>query len=146
MLPDSFHLAPGSATITTGFSEISRFSVTSGGSWSQWQKSYRLLGSLRGTTRILQRWVPSLIKGKEEETKALGILAGTESWRTGDRFHTHFRDVHTALSSRAWGGPSMQPAAQSGSQPLKTTSRAPSSSASLALAQGLLYLHIHWIH
>lgn len=83
MLADSFQLAAGSTTIATGFSGISSFSVTPWGSWSQWQKSYRLLGSFRGTTGALQRWAPSWVRGKEEQTKTLGILTGAESWRTG---------------------------------------------------------------
>lgn len=79
ILADSFQLAAGSTTIATGFSGISRFSVTSGGSWFQQQKSYRLLYFFRGTTAAVQRWAPSCLRGTEEQTKALGILTAAES-------------------------------------------------------------------
>lgn len=72
MLTDSFQLVAGFTTSAAGLSGISRFSVTSGGSWSQRQKSYRLLGSFRGTTGGLQRWAPSCVRGGRAADKSTG--------------------------------------------------------------------------
>lgn len=104
MLADSFQLAAGSTTSARGFSGISRFSVTSEGSWYRQQKSYRLFGSFRVTTGGWQRRAPSRIRGWEPQTKALGIWRGAESWRTG--LTTHFGEVHATHSSRAQEAPS----------------------------------------
>lgn len=126
--------------------------MTSGGNRSQQQKRY--IGCLAPS----QERAPSSKREKWQQTKALGIWTGTESWRTRDRLMTHFVVVHSTHGSKAQetSAYTMQPTPLPAAEEQLTRARLLAPAAcqpdsfpfnnELASAQGLLILHIQWIH